>query len=105
MSPPKRRARWWKREGGLPAIHQWLLVDRIRTGLRRAIIVGRCGLIHGIVARAAAAMTPPPPMQRKAVGRAVVAVRAIAAALALRTIRTLAVLRSTLVLRLTAGDE
>src|ERR1700733_53690 len=78
-----------------------LFLDRIRAGLRRAIIFGRAGLIRPIVARTAAAMPPPPPVQGKPVRRPVIAVRPIAAALA---IRALAVLRCAL-LRLTAGNE
>ena len=62
-------------------------------------------MVHGVIARAAAAMSPAPPVQRKAVGRAVVAVRSIGAILTTRTILTLAVLRRLLMLRLTAGDE
>ncbi len=50
-------------------------------------------------------MTPASPMQRKAVRRAVIAVRPIAAALAVRAIAALAVLRRRLLLRLAAGDE
>ncbi len=51
-------------------------------------------------------MTPASPMQRKAVRRAVIAVRPIAAALAVRTVAALAVLRRRLLLlRLAAGDE
>ena len=62
-------------------------------------------MIHGVVALAAAAMTPAPPMQRKAV-LAVIAVRPIRAIrpiLALRAVLTLPVLRG--LLRLAAGDE
>jgi len=58
---------------------------------------------------ARAAMTPASPMQRKAVGRAVVAVlailRAILSILALRAIGTVALLRGLLMLRLAAGNE
>ena len=50
-------------------------------------------LVHGVVARpTAAAMTAPPPMQRKAVS-SIITVRPIAAALAVRTVLPLAMLR------------
>lgn len=56
-------------------------------------------MIHGVVARSAAAMPPAPPVQRKAILRSVIAVRAV---LPLRPV--VAVLRL-LMLRLSAGDE
>ena len=69
----------------------------MRTG-RRPIIVAAGRMIHGMFARpAAAAMPPAAPMQRKAILRSVIAIRAI-----LRT--AIAVLRL-LLLGLTAGDE
>jgi len=52
------------------------------------------------------AMTPAPPMQRKAVGRAVIAILAILPILTLRgAIRTIALLGRLLMLRLAAGNE
>ena len=64
-------------------------------------------MIHRMVARAA--MTPASPMQRKAVGRALIAVRAILRPilpiLTLRAIRTIALLRGLLLRRLAAGNE
>jgi len=56
-------------------------------------------MIHGVVARSAAAMPPAPPVQRKAILRSVIAVRAV---LPLRPV--VAVLRL-LMLRLSTGDE
>ncbi len=56
-------------------------------------------MIHGVVARPATAMPPSAPMQRKAILRSVIAVRAV---LPLRPV--IAVLRL-LMLRLSAGDE
>jgi len=56
-------------------------------------------MIHGVVARSAAAMPPAPPVQRKAILLSVIAVRAV---LPLRPV--VAVLRL-LMLRLSAGDE
>jgi len=55
-------------------------------------------MIHGVVARSAAAMPPAPPVQRKAILRPVITVRAV---LPMRP--AVAVLR--LLLRLSAGDE
>ena len=64
-------------------------------------------MIHRVVARAAAAMTPAPPMQRKTVGT-VIAVRSIGTilrpVLAMRILRAALTLRL-LGLRLAAGDE
>lgn len=51
---------------------------------------------------AAAAMTPASPMQRIAIGRAVIAVGAIRTVRAIRALTLRRVLR---ILRLTAGDE
>jgi len=56
-------------------------------------------MIHGVVARSAAAMPPAAPVQREAILRSVIAVRAV---LPLRPV--IAVLRL-LMLRLSAGDE
>jgi hypothetical protein len=56
-------------------------------------------MIHGMLARAAAAMPPAAPVQRKPILRSVIAVRAV---LAMRA-AVVALLR--LLLRLTAGDE
>jgi hypothetical protein len=56
-------------------------------------------MIHGVLARPAAAMTPAPPMQRKTILRSVIAVRAI-----LPRRPAIAVLRL-LMLRLGAGNE
>lgn len=59
-------------------------------------------MIHGMLARtSAAAMTPAPSVQRKAILRSVVAIRAVRSVLALRSV--IALLR--LLLLLTAGDE
>jgi hypothetical protein len=55
-------------------------------------------MIHGMLARPAAAMTPAPAVQRKPVLRSVIAIGAI---LPMRSV--IALLR--LLLRLTAGDE
>lgn len=68
-------------------------------------------MIHGLmIARSAAAMAPPPPVQREAICRPVIAVRPIlpvrdiaALAALVVTLVALAVLR--LLLRLTAGNE
>ena len=55
---------------------------------------------------ARSAMAPPPPMQGKSVGRAVVTILAVGAALAIGTVRAVAALRLLrLLLRLAAGDE
>jgi hypothetical protein len=61
-------------------------------------------MVHGMLPRsAAAAMTPAPPMQRKAILLPVITVRAV---LALRSVAVLLLLRLRLLrLRLTAGDE
>jgi len=56
-------------------------------------------MIHGMLARTAAAMPPAAPVQRKPILRSVIAVRAV---LAMRA-AVVALLR--LLLRLTAGDE
>ena len=56
-------------------------------------------MIHGVLARSAAAVPPAPPVQRKAILRSVIAVRAV---LPMRPV--IAVLRL-LRLRLSAGDE
>jgi len=69
----------------------------MRAG-RRSIIVAAGGMIHGVVALSAAAMPPSSPVQRKAILRSVITVRAI---LPMRPV--VAVLR--LLLRLSAGDE
>lgn len=64
-------------------------------------------MIHGMLARPATAMPPAPTVQRKAILRAVIAVRAVLARiLAMGSIRgrIIAVLWL-LILRLTAGDE
>jgi len=62
-------------------------------------------MIHDrMLTRSAAAMAPPPPMQREAILRSVIAVRTVRTVLAVRTIAALAVLRR-LMLRLTAGDK
>lgn len=73
----------------------------MRTG-RRPVVVAADRMIHGVFARpaAAAAMTPAPPVQRKAILLSVIAVRAV---LAMRPV--IAVLRGLLLLRLAAGDE
>ena len=55
-----------------------------------------------MLARSAAAMAPPPPMQREAIRRSVIAVGTV---LPVRTVATLALLRRLMLLRLTAGDE
>src|SRR5690349_24091439 len=71
----------------------------MRTG-RRAIVVATDRMIHGVLARpAAAAMPPAPPMQRKTILRSVIAVRAI---LPMRP--AIAVLRL-LMLGLPAGND
>lgn len=70
----------------------------MRAG-RRSVIVAAGGMIHGLIARSAAAMPPAPPVQRKAILRSVMAVRAV---LPLRPV--VAVLRL-LMLRLRSGDE
>ena len=69
----------------------------MRAG-RSSVIVAACGMIHGVVARAAAAMPPAAAVQREAILRSVIAVRAV---LPLRPV--IAVLG--LLLRLSAGDE
>ncbi len=64
-------------------------------------------MAHPMIARAA--MTPAPPMQRKTIRRAVIAVLAIGAilgaVLTLRAIGSLTLLRRLLMLRLAPGDE
>lgn len=70
----------------------------MRAG-RRSVIVAAGGMIHGVVARSAAAMPPAAPVQREAILRSVIAVRAI---LPMRPV--IAVL-GLLMLRLSAGDE
>ena len=70
----------------------------MRAG-RRSVIVAAGGMIHGVVARSAAAMPPASPVQRKAILRSVITVRAV---LPVRPV--VAVLRR-LMLRLSAGDE
>jgi hypothetical protein len=76
-----------------------LFVARMRTG-RRSVIVAALGMIHRMLARAAAATMPPAaPVQRKAILLSIIAVRAV---LPVRSV--IAVLRL-LMLRLTAGDE
>jgi CBS domain-containing protein len=57
-----------------------------------------------MLARSAAAVPAPPPMEREAIRRSVIAVRTIGAILPVRTIAALPVLRR-LMLLLTAGDE
>jgi hypothetical protein len=57
-----------------------------------------------MLARSAAAVPAPPPMERKAIRRSVIAVRTVGTILPLRTIAALPVLRR-LMLLLTAGDE
>ena len=74
----------------------------MRAG-RRSVIVAAGGLIHGLVARPAAAMSPAPPVQRKAILLPVIAVRAVLRAV-LPLWPVIAVLRL-LMLRLSAGDE
>jgi len=57
-------------------------------------------MIHGVLARStAAAMPPAPPVQRKAILRTVIAVRAVL------PLRPVVALRSLLLLRLSTGDE
>ena len=72
----------------------------MRTG-RRPVIVAALGMIHRMLARAAAAPAMPPAaaVQRKAILLPIIAVRAV---LPVRSV--IAVLRL-LMLRLTAGDE
>ena len=72
----------------------------------RAVIIGRHGMIHDrmLAWSAAAAMTSPPPMQRKPIRRSVIAVRTGGAVLSVLTAATLTLLRW-LVLLLTAGNE
>jgi len=70
----------------------------MRAG-RISIIVAAGGMIHGVVARSAAAMPPAAPVQREAILRSVIAVRAV-----LPRRPVIAVLRL-LMLRLSAGDE
>lgn len=74
----------------------------MRAG-RRSVIVAAGGMIHGLVARPAAAMPPAPPVQRKAILLPVIAVRAVLRAV-LPLWPVIAVLRL-LMLRLSAGDE
>jgi hypothetical protein len=70
-------------------------------------------VIHILLARSAAAMAPPPPVQRKAICRPVIAVRSILPVRAIATLAALAGLVVTLValavlrrlLRLTAGNK
>ena len=69
----------------------------------RSVIVAADGMIHGLVARPAAAMPPAPPVQRKAILLPVIAVRAVLRAV-LPLWPVIAVLRL-LMLRLSAGDE
>lgn len=66
---------------------------------RRSVIVAADGMIHSVVARSAAAMPPAAPVQREAILRSVIAVRAV-----LPRRPVIAVLRL-LMLRLSAGDE
>jgi len=66
---------------------------------RRSVIVAADGMIHGVVARSDAAMPPAAPVQREAILRSVIAVRAV-----LPRRPVIAVLRL-LMLRLSAGDE
>ncbi len=71
----------------------------MRAG-RRSLIVAAGGMINGVVARSTATTMPPAaPVQRKAILRSVVAVRAV---LPMRPV--IAVL-GLLMLRLSAGDE
>jgi len=72
----------------------------------RAVIIGRHGMIHDrmLAWSAAAAMTSPPPMQRKPIRRSVIAVRTGGPVLPVLTAATLTLLRW-LVLLLTAGNE
>ncbi len=57
-------------------------------------------MIHGVLARSTAATMPPaPPVQRKAILRTVIAVRAVL------PLRPVVALRSLLLLRLSTGDE
>ncbi len=71
----------------------------MRTG-RRSVIVAADGMIHGVIARSAAATLPPAPaVQRKAVLRSVIAVRAVL------PVRAVVALLRLLLLRLSAGDE
>jgi hypothetical protein len=60
-------------------------------------------VIHGVVAWAVAAMSPAPPVQRKAVGRAAVISIPVLAILTVLAVAALAVLRGRL--RLAAGNE
>lgn len=64
----------------------------------RTVIIAAARLIGRVIARPAA-VTPPPAMQRKAIRRSVIAIRAVLA------VAALGVLRSLLRLRLAAGDE
>lgn len=70
----------------------------MRAG-RRSVIVAAGGMIHGVVARSAAAMPPAAPVQREAILRSVIAVRAV-----LPMWPVIAML-GLLMLRLSAGDE
>ena len=81
-----------------------LLVRGMRAG-GRSVVIGRHGMIHHrMLARPAAAMPAPPPMQRKPIRRSVIAVRTVGTVWPVRTAAALAVLRW-LVLRLAAGNE
>ncbi len=81
-----------------------LFVAGMRPCRRRVIhIVAAARMIHGMLTRsAAAAMTPAPPMQRKAILLPVIAVRAV---LTLWSVAVLLLRLRLLSLRLTAGDE
>ncbi len=84
----------------------WLLVAG-RRARRWSIIIALDRMIHGLmIARSAATMAPPPPVQRKAICRPVIAVRPILPVrgiTALAALVTLVMLRR--LLRLTAGNE
>ena len=70
-------------------------------------------MIRGLLARSAAAMAPPPPVQWKAICRSVIAVRPVLSVRAVAALAALAALVVTLVAlavlrrlrRLTAGNE
>jgi len=70
----------------------------MRSG-RISIIVAAGGMIHGVVARSAAAMPPAAPVQREAILRSVIAVRAVLPG------RPVIAVLGLLMLRLGAGDE
>ena len=70
----------------------------MRAG-RRSVIVATGGMIHGVVARSAAAMPPAAPVQREAILRSVIAVRAVL------PMRPVIAMLGLLMLRLGAGDE